>query len=95
MGPSATPPELYRLQLEIECKRVLPSGRLGRVPCDDPDDLPLISAVRFLDGSGEWVRLREDADDELEALVDGLSLDDLIGMSRPGHPGPCDCADPS
>lgn len=88
MGPSATPRDLYRLQLEIECKRVLPLGRLGRVPCDDPDDLPLISARRFLDGSGEWVRLREDADDELEELADGLSLDDLIGMSRPGHAPP-------
>lgn len=83
-----TPSDLYGLQLEIECKRVLPSGRLGRVPCENPDDLPLISGVRFLDGSGESVRLREDADDELEELVDGLSLDDLIGMSRPGHPGP-------
>jgi hypothetical protein len=75
------PVELYDLQLELECKRVLPSGRLGRIPCANPDDLALISIVRFLDGSGEFVRLRDDASAAVEVAVESLAVDDLFAGS--------------
>ena len=80
--------ELYELQLELECKRLLSSGRLEEVPCDNPDGLALISAVRFLDGSGDAIRLRIDADAEVEAIVARLSVTDLLYAADPGaHAG--------
>jgi hypothetical protein len=70
--------DLYALQLDLECKRILSSGRVGRVPCPNPDELALIAVVRFLDGSGEWVRLREDATAEVAAAVAHLRADDFL-----------------
>lgn len=76
--------ELYELQLELECKRLLSSGRLEEVPCDNPDGLALISVVRFIDGSGEAIRLRVDADAEVAAIAGRLSVADLLEAGDPG-----------
>jgi hypothetical protein len=70
--------DLYVLQLELECKRILRSGRLGRVPCDNPDELALVSVVRLLDGTGERIGLRADASAELEAALSDGRVDDLL-----------------
>jgi RimJ/RimL family protein N-acetyltransferase len=72
------PAQLYEIQLQLECKRLLPSGRLGEFPCANPDGLALISVVRFLDGSGEAIRLREDADNTTADIAARLAIDDLL-----------------
>jgi hypothetical protein len=76
--------ELYELQLELECKRLLPSGRLEEFPCENPDGLALISAVRFLDGTGEAVRLRVDAGEDVAAIARRLSASELLDSPEPG-----------
>lgn len=76
--------ELYEKQLELECKRLLSSGRLESFPCDNPDGLAMVSAVRFLDGTGEAIRLRVDAADDVELLARRLTVSDLLEAAEPG-----------
>ena len=73
--------ELYEQQLALECKQLLPSGRVRGLPCDNPDHLARISVVRFFDGSGEHIHLREDADPDTEELVSTLDPALLLSLT--------------
>ncbi|MEQ7009764.1 hypothetical protein ABN028_26670 [Actinopolymorpha sp. B17G11] len=56
---------LWSVQLRLECKAVNDTGRIVRVPGDNPDEIATCSAVRFVDG--DQVVFCEDADDDLIA----------------------------
>jgi hypothetical protein len=75
-----TPAELHRLQLRLECKEVLACGHLAEFPCANPDGLSMVSVVRYLDGSGEAIFLREDVAAELIATLEGRSVAELLHL---------------
>jgi hypothetical protein len=72
--------DYYFLQLELECKQVLPSGRMAEIECDDPDELGLVQVVRFLDGRDSAVYLRADADLTVSTLMRDASAEEMLSL---------------
>jgi GNAT superfamily N-acetyltransferase len=60
-----------RLQLELECKRVTPEGLIYAVPCENPDDIPTVSAVHLVTGDYH-VFVAADADSDLVTAIHAL-----------------------